>query len=418
MSYELGDSTSERSLMQGLLHFTKIFGRYRWLILAVNITVTALATAFVIVSIRLPPDQSFLPNQYTAQATILVNSSNQAGIARSILDAMGIDQRSQSQSAYDNGDLILEILQSRLLLDRLVDEFGLVDRYKVRESLRGNSRKILLKKANFTYARNTGAFKVFYTDYDPQFARNLVNRMVELLGEWFSLNRGLETQKQRQLLADKIAEVKNEISNLQSRLKNLQKQYGVLNVEELGQSQAASLASLRSQLILKEVEIKNYSGFSKIKDPRLEQLKEERQNLLDLIAQSQIELPGVKEKAEGKALGAGGSKMSLPDVAQEFSQLMLELDIQQRIYNTLSPQYETVKLAPETDNVFQVLELADAPDIKSGPIRSRIVIMAFVGSLALGLVLALGVNGIQGQRSRSRLGARASLLESAALRRK
>ena len=167
---------------------------------------------------------------------------------------------------------------------------------------------------------------------------------------------------------------------------------------ELGQSQAASLASLRSQLILKEVEIKNYSGFTKIADPRIEQLKQERQNLLDLIAQSQIELPGLKSAIDGETGQDSGSRLSLPDVAQEFSQLALELDIQQRIYNTLSPQYETVKLAPESDTVFHVLELAEVPDIKSGPERSRIVLMAFGGSLALGLALSLMLNAIKNLR--------------------
>ena len=398
MSIETADSSSERSLMQGLAHFGKIFFRYWFLILFVSVIGTAMAVAFAVVSVKLPPDKSPLPTLYTAQATILVNASGQSGIARSILDAMGINQQDPTQATYDNGDLILEILQSRMLLDRLIAEFKLADRYHVVASPRGNTRKILLKKAKFVYARNTGAFKISYVDYDPVFVRDVVNRMVWLLDEWFNINKGLEKQKQRRLLADKLAEVKNEIGNLQSRLKNLQKQYGVLNVAELGQSQAASLASLRSQLILKEVEIKNYSGFTKIADPRIEQLKQERQNLLDLIAQSQIELPGLKSAIDGETGQDSGTKLSLPDIAQEFSQLALELDIQQRIYNTLSPQYETVKLAPESDTVFHVLELAEIPDIKSGPERSRIVLMAFGGSLALGLALSLMLNAIKNLR--------------------
>jgi len=388
--------------MQGVLHFLDIFRAYRWLIFSLTLAATLLGTAYIIVSIRLPPDRSPLPNEYTAQATILVNGSNKVDIARSILDAMGIDQRSQAQASYDNGDLILEIVQSRMLLDRLIEEFRLAERFKVTASVKGTTRKILLKKATFSYARNTGAFKIFYTDYDAVLAMKIVNRMVSLLDEWFNINKGLEKQKQRQLLADKIAEVKTEISTLQSRLKGLQKQYGVLNVEELGQSQAASLASLRSQLILKEVDIKNYSGFSKINDSRLEQLKDERKNLLDLIAQSQEQLPGVKNVVSGQVEPGGGSLLSLPDVAQEFSQLTLELDIQQRIYNTLSPQYETAKLAPESDTIFQVLEMAEVPDTKSGPVRSRILVMVIAGSLAFSLALSLALNGIKGLGTASR----------------
>jgi tyrosine-protein kinase Etk/Wzc len=395
MNVDKSDLPSEKNMMQGLLHIMDVLGRYRWLIISISAVVMILGVAFAVVSIRLPPEKSPLPNLFTAEATILVNNSNRSDIAKSILDAMGIDQQSQAQSAYDNGDLILEILQSRTLLDRLIEEFGLTERYKVTWSVKGNTRKMLLNKSFFSYARNTGSFKIAYTDYDPVMAMKVVNRMVALLDEWFNLNRGLEKQKQRRLLADKIAEVKSEISSLESRLKDLQEQYGVLNVEELGQSQAASLASLRAQLILKEVEIKNYSGFARIKDPRLEQLREERQNLLDLITQSQDELPGIKSASSARIAISGKSKLSLPDVAQEFSRLKLELDIQQRIYNTLSPQYETAKLAPESDTVFQILEMAEVPDMKSGPERTRILLYAFMGSLALGIVLSLGLNSLK-----------------------
>jgi uncharacterized protein involved in exopolysaccharide biosynthesis len=142
----------------------------------------------------------------------------------------------------------------------------------------------------------------------------------------------------------------------------------------------------------------NYSSFSKIDDPRLEQLKEERQNLLNLIEQNQLKLPDSNQTTgDGVAISKDKPK-NLLDVAQSFSQLTIELDIQQRIYNTLSPQYEAMKLAPESEAPFQVLELADVPDIKSGPERSKIVLIAFAGSFFTSLALSLLLNLIRGHR--------------------
>jgi uncharacterized protein involved in exopolysaccharide biosynthesis len=153
----------------------------------------------------------------------------------------------------------------------------------------------------------------------------------------------------------------------------------------LGVTQATSLANLRSQLIMKEIEIKNYSIYSKINDPRLEQLNEELENLRTLIAQNQTIIPTDSTQT--------GRQRTLADVAQEFSQLTNELDIQQRIYNTLSPQYEAAKLSPESEPMFQIFELAEVPDMKTGPKRSELVIMAFGGSLAfsVGLVLLMNI---------------------------
>ena len=378
---------SERTLLDGFLYFIRLFFKYRALIISLVVSVTLAATGYCILSVMLPPDKSPLPNVYTAEATLLVQGANQTDITGSLLGAMGIQQGDVLASS-SNSDLIREILQSRSLLDSLIAEFRMAERYHVTKSVKGTTRNLLLSKTSFSYSERSGTFRISYQDIDPVFARDVVNRMVELLDEWFSMNRGMAKQKQRQLLADKIDEVKKEISSLQYRLKVLQKQYGVLNVDELGQSQAASLANLRSQLILKEVEIKNYESFSKISDPRLEQLKEERQNLIDLINKNQVQLPEISPESSTSESAPAPSETSLPDVAQRFSQLTLELDIQQRIYNTLSPQYEAAKLTPESEPVFQVLEKAEVPDVKSGPARSKLVMMAFGGSLAASLAIA------------------------------
>ncbi len=382
-------------MWENVAHYASIFWSYRALIIAITGIVTLGVVAYCVVSIRLPPEKSPLPNFYTAEATILVQGGGQSDVAGSILSALGVEQRSGSSTVRDNGDMIIGILQSRSLIDRVISEFKLAERYGITTNVKGNARIAVLNIVKLSYNRSAGSLAISYTDRDPVFARDVANRMVSLLDEWFSMNRGLAKQKQRQILEEKINEVKATISNLQNRIKKLQTQYGVLDVQGLSQSQATAIASLRSQLILKDIDIMNYSSFSKIDDPRLEQLKGERQNLIDLIAQNQLKLPETHQgSGDIPASDSEGSK-NLLDVAQSFSQLTIELDIQQRIYNTLSPQYEAMKLAPESEAAFQVLELADIPDIKAGPKRGSIVIKAFAGSLAASLALAFLLNAIR-----------------------
>ena len=384
----MGDSRnghSERSLLEGVLHYAAILFRYKRLIIRVTLGCVTLAVAFALISRYLPPDKSPLPNTYAAQASILIQQDGRNDLASSLLEGLGFDQSASASSNFRNGDLVLEVLTSRMLLDRIISEFELIKRYHITGNVRGKSRQIVLAKSVFDYARNTGLLKISYVDVDPTLSRNVVNRMVTLLEEWFSTNSGLAIQQQRRALEQKITEVRSEIQTLQDQLKSLQEKYGVLNVEELGSSQATLLATLRAQLILREIDIKNYSSFSRIDDPRLEQLKNERQNLLDLIHQN--------EQTVSRTGGAQGEKKSLAAVAQDFSQLRLQIDIQQRIYNTLAPQYEAAKLAPSS--IFQVLERAEIPDTKSGPERSRIVLFAFVLSLVGSVVLAFILNGVK-----------------------
>ena len=66
------------------------------------------------------------------------------------------------------------------------------------------------------------------------------------------------------------------------------------------------------------------------------------------------------------------SQKELPRLALEFEHLKRDLLVQGKIYEILTQQYELAKLSLEAEEpIFQILELAEAPDRKSGPRRSR-----------------------------------------------
>lgn len=76
-----------------------------------------------------------------------------------------------------------------------------------------------------------------------------------------------------------------------------------------------------------------------------------------------------------------GLSEDLPELAVRFSRLERELRIQARIYETLTQQYEVARLSAEDQTLaFQVLEMADVPQKKSGP--SRAVLSAVVTTAA------------------------------------
>lgn len=373
------------------LRYLRLVLKRKWLVVGITGSITLATVVFFLITIKLPPEKSPLPNIYTAEATLFVVPNAQSGISESILNALGVSQQSGQSSGFNNGDMILEILRSRTILDRLIEEFNIFEKYSIPEKEKTKSREFLLASMNHAYSRNTGSLRLSFISSDPVFARDIVNRSVQLLDEWFVLNRSLAKQKSKLILEQKLEEVSADISSLQARLKNLQQKYGVLNAQELGVSQAASLANLRSQLIMKEIEIKNYSIYSRINDPRLEQLNEELQNLRDLINKNQVTITASSADS--------GKQRTIADVAQEFTQLTNELDIQQRIYNTLSPQYEAAKLAPESEPIFSVFELAEIPDVKTGPNRKKYIVLAFGGGLALSIGIVFLLNFLEKWRA-------------------
>jgi uncharacterized protein involved in exopolysaccharide biosynthesis len=371
----------ERTLLSSLLHYLAILLKYRWLIIISTGAVAVCAVAFSAVSLLLPPEKSPLPNWYTANATIFVQSGIGDNLSASILAALGIEsQPTNTALGFETGSLLVLILKSRTLLDKVIEEFGMEGRYRIKDQVKSRSRQMLLGKSSFTYTRATATVTISFEDIDPVFAQNVTNRMVVLLNEWYAQNIGSSNLKQTQLLEEKVKEVKADVDELEGRLKELQRKYGVLGAQDLGTSQATALAALRSQLILKEIEIKNYSTIAAIEDPKLQQLRDERQNILDLINQTQRGFANVQ--------GGSASQQSLSDIQIEFTNLTVELDIQQKIYNTLSHQYEVLKLTSESASVFQVMELAEAPDSKSGPSRTKIVGLATIAAFVLSAAFA------------------------------
>ncbi len=155
-------------------------------------------------------------------------------------------------------------------------------------------------------------------------------------------------------------------------MQEFQKTYGVLDVDSLAMEQADMMSRFRSQLILKEIEIKTYTDFSTIEDPTIRQLRAERDNLHNLI--NEIE-SGFSEYQD-----IIPSQRDLPDISLEFNHLKRDLNVKEKIYEILIQQYELIKLTLESgDQIFHVLEPADIPDDKVGPNRSIIcIIVTFI----------------------------------------
>jgi uncharacterized protein involved in exopolysaccharide biosynthesis len=386
---------SERTLVEGLIRYFSVLVKYKWLVLGVTAGVALGAIAFCLASLMLPPDRSPLPNTYTANAVILVHRGAESELSQSIRTAMGIPgSAAEPGAAFDNGAFLAMVLQSRIILDKIVDEFGIIKKYGITQQVRSESRKMLLKRLRFDNNLTTGTLTISCTDTDPVFARDVANRMVTLLSEWYSQNLGSAAQQQTQMLEEKTNEVQGDIDRLQRRLHDLQKQYGVMTAQDLDTSQASALAALRSQLILKDIDIKNSADTGSPDGGRLQQLKQERQNILDLITRMQQGMPA---GSEGNA-----APNSFTDVQTEFNNLTVELDIQRKIYDTLSHQTEVLKLTSDAAPPFQIMELAEVPDAKSGPKRLRIVEESVAIAFIASIFLAFFLNGVSQMNSRKK----------------
>lgn len=385
ISSEMLDITEELDLLE-------LFGvllRYKWLITILTTMAAVMIVGFSILTIKLPPERSPMPNVYKPSALILINEESSG--ASTLLSSSGLGGLASfagvsGGSSY--GLLAEKIVRSKSTLDIIINEFNVIQRYEIDKYPIGNSRNLINGNLTVNYEPDTATLTISYEDYDPVYARDIVNRIVEILTERFSAIGSNKNLTRKQLLEQKLAEVDVEIAQLESSIQRFQERHGALDVESLAKEQVSALADLKSQLILKDMEIRTYSGFTSIDDPLIARMKAERSNLAKLIDEME------SGYSEYEALMP--AQEDLPALAIEFEHLKRNLQVQTGIYTILTQQYELAKLNVEGDEqIFQTLELADIPDLKSSPRRSILCIAVTAGAFFFSILLSFALNAIK-----------------------
>jgi len=356
----------------------------KWLILAITLFSIIASLGYVIGSLALPPDKSYLPNFYAPKAIVLVADST-GGISSMLGDAAGLAVLAGVNvgGGKSNGDLVVLIAKSDSTIDELNSVFDFTEHYKIKQSVKTNTRSAFLSKFSATYDLKTGTVTLSFKDIDPVFAQNVVNRTVQILDRRYSAISSSKAGVEKDLLEKKLADVQVGIDKLENQIKDFTTKHGIINIEAMATEQVTVLSRLRSELILKDMDIENYKKFSNLDDPVVQRLKTERDALASKI--TEIEngasvLPSQKE---------------IPELAFEYAGLQRDLTVQMEVFKTLTQQYELAKLQSDDQAPsFQVLQLAEAPDKKAGPARSTIVVVATMAGFFLSILLAFVLNAI------------------------
>ena len=316
----MNEETRKEGSGISLVDILAVLWRRKWMIIIITLLAAIAVVAYSLVSLRLPPETSPLPNQYTPKALMLIENrsssslSSMMGNLGGLASLAGINLAASGSTSYSN--LAVYLVGTNSLLDSVVDEFDLITRYKIKVSPRTKSRRALKRSLNAVYDSRSGVFSLSYTNIDPVFARDVVNYCIDYLARRF---------------------------------------------DELG----------------------------------LDKNKIEKENLevnIDNTFQEILELQEESRRLE-RSVALGSSISGVPAITTEINRIALELSAKQQVYTQLKVQYELLKvqMASETP-VFQILEMAEVPDQKSGPARSRICIIVTLAAGFSAVFLAYALN--------------------------
>ena len=120
-----------------LLELFGVLFKYKLFIIAVTLIAAFGVVVYSILSLKLPPEKSFLPNKYRGQALILVHETQQGGLS-SIVASSGLGSLASLagvSTGQSYGELAVKLLKSKSLLDRIVEEYNIIERYEIEKYL-------------------------------------------------------------------------------------------------------------------------------------------------------------------------------------------------------------------------------------------------------------------------------------------
>jgi len=226
------ENESEGDLSQTLDWILGLFLRRRWIIIAATcvVTLTAIGVAFQI------------PNQFTSEATILV-------------DAQKVSERYVVSTTNSDVMQALEAMEHEVLsrprLLAIIDELGLYPKQKEtlapEELIELMRKKLSIESLGKPGQSASNTFQISFTAADPQVAHQVTSRLATLFIEQNLKTRSEQATTTTTFLHEQLEITKNKLAAQEERLRDFKMQY-LGELPEQQQGNVGILAGLETQL--------------------------------------------------------------------------------------------------------------------------------------------------------------------------
>jgi uncharacterized protein involved in exopolysaccharide biosynthesis len=257
MSEHVTDCVSQDEELD-LLDLMSVLLQRKKIIIGITTLIAVFVATYAFFSMVLSPETSYLPNEYTPKAEMLINDSSSAGGGlSSMLSSSGLGGLASlagvsvpSASTYSS--LAVYLAGTNSFLDELIDTFDLTTRYKIKKSIKTETRTALKKELSVSFDDESGVLSIAFTDIDPVFAQSVVNHAVKYMEErFYALGLDKNLQK-KENLEKNIANAFEEIRRLEAQSQDLDRRssQGIYSLN--GSSIVLEAAKIRRELSAQE----------------------------------------------------------------------------------------------------------------------------------------------------------------------
>jgi len=318
---------------------------------------------------------------YRADTSIMPPTSNKQSQMMSMMAQAGVPSfasglATDALGIKTPGELVVGLVNSRNIQDRLIKRFDLVKRFEAE-----NTEATRLTLSNITSANTdtkTGLVNISVMNEDPVFSSNLTNAYVNELQNFIQEIAISDVAQKRLFLEDQVKETHIKLLQAENDLMKYQEKTGIIDAKSQASAVMENVADLRATIASKEVELNTVKTFATGNNPKVRSLKAELEGLRDQLSQLQAKT----ESDPSYAVGLN----ELPDAGMEYLRKLRDQKFYETLYGMLLKQFEQAKMAEAQEPaIIQVIDEAVPPQIKTKPNRKLIVVLAII----LGLFLSV-----------------------------
>jgi uncharacterized protein involved in exopolysaccharide biosynthesis len=275
-------------------------------------------------------------------------------------------------------DLYARMLRSHAICDPITEKFSLAERFG--SGNRTETYVELMARSRFQVT-DEGLLSIGVEDKDPQMAADLANAFVD---ELMSLDQKISSSRatqNRQFVEERLVRVKGKLDSSRRALEEFQRANRAVDFDAQTRLAIAQATDLKVALAKVDLEVKSLERV----------VGEDNAELIDKKARLQIIQRQLNDLEEG---GRDSSYFSLPvsripQLKGEYELLYSDVKVNEALYETLLGLLEQAKVQEGSQaGTFSVLDRARAPELRSRPKRSLIVLAGAGFSLVLSLLLA------------------------------
>jgi len=328
-----------------------------------------------------------LPNMYTSTTTLMPPdnpslNSNPMSLFSPFGSAVTASSGSALLALRNPGAIFTGILGSRTVQEGVVKQFDLLHHYET--PYLETACKRLAKDSVIQSDQKTGIVTISVKADNPVLASNIAQGYVAELDRVVASSSTSAARRERIFLEGRLKEIKKDLDDSAKDLSKFSTKSRTIDIQSQGKAMVDSGLKLEDQIVEARSQL---AGLLQTYSEDNVRVRTTRARIAELQRQIDKMMGSPEETGAGSNDSAYPSVSELPALGLAYSDLERRVREEEVLWDVLTRQYEAARVqeAKEIPTV-RVLDAANVPERKSSPIRSRIMILGALLSLAAAFI--------------------------------